>query len=135
MLAPPDLETVFMPATATVNVSAAQSGTLPAAEPLANRELSWLDFNRRVLNESMDARTPLLERVGFLKIFASNLDEFFMKRVGAFKRQQQAAVISTTPDGLSPAQQLAAIRLAVLPQLQIQSECFANSIFPALAEN
>src|SRR5947209_16758107 len=85
-----------------------------------NRELSWLEFNRRVLHEAKDARNPLLERVKFLEIFTSNLDEFFMKRVGGLRRQIAAGVVSQTADGLTPSQQLSAIRKAVLPMLAEQ---------------
>src|ERR1041385_5893412 len=74
-----------------------------------NRELSWLEFNRRVLHEARDPRTPLLERVKFLSIFGSNLDEFFQVR-GAGLRQQGAARLSElTSDGMSPEDQLRAI--------------------------
>ncbi|HIK53662.1 MAG TPA: polyphosphate kinase 1 [Synechococcales cyanobacterium M55_K2018_004] len=74
-----------------------------------NRELSWLEFNRRVLHESLDPRTPLLERLKFAAIFCSNLDEFFMVRVSALKEQVQAGITSLTPDGRSPQEQLDAI--------------------------
>jgi polyphosphate kinase len=89
-----------------------------------NRELSWLEFNARVLHEAMDPRTPLLERVRFLGIFTSNLDEFFMKRVGGLKRQLAAGVGSRNPDRMSPAQQLAAIRSTVARLQDLQAECF-----------
>src|SRR5918997_14108 len=89
-----------------------------------NRDLSWLEFNRRVLHEALDERTPLLERVRFLGIFTANLDEYFMKRVGGLKRQLAAGAVTQTPDGLTPAQSLAAIRNAVLPMLRQQAECF-----------
>ena len=98
-----------------------------------NRELSWLEFNRRVLHEALDPRNPLLERVKFLEIFTSNLDEFFMKRVGGLRRQISVGVVSQTPDGLTPYQQLIAIRRAVLPQLIQQAEIFAKAVRPALA--
>jgi len=99
-----------------------------------NRELSWLEFNRRVLHEAMDDRTPLLERVRFLSIFTSNLDEFFMKRVGGLKRQVAAGMVHRTPDGMTPAQQLAAIRQTVIPMLQQQGDCDRGIIRPALAQ-
>jgi polyphosphate kinase len=94
-----------------------------------NRELGWLEFNTRVLNESLDARTPLLERVRFLGIFTSNLDEFFMKRVGGLKRQVLAGIAGR---GLTAQQQLSAIRNKVKPMLQTQAQCFLQVITPAL---
>ncbi len=102
---------------------------------LLNRELSWLEFNRRVLHEAMDERNPLLERVRFLCIFTSNLDEFFQKRVGGLKRQIAAGMVDRTPDGLTPAQQLAAIRQTVVPMLQQQADCDRGLIRPALADH
>ena len=71
-----------------------------------NRELTWLEFNRRVLNEAEDQRTPLLERVKFLAIVSSNLDEFFMKRIGGLKQQVGAGVQELTVDGRTPQQQI-----------------------------
>ena len=100
-----------------------------------NRELSWLEFNRRVLHEAADSRTPLLERVKFLEIFTSNLDEFFMKRVGSLRRQISANIVSHTVDGLTAFEQLLAIREATLPMLREQAEIFAKQIRPELAVN
>ena len=80
---------------------------LGAAELYLNRELTWLSFNRRVLAEAEDERNPLLERVKFLAISASNLDEFFMKRIGGLKQQAASGVQDLTPDGHSPAWQIA----------------------------
>ena len=97
--------------------------------------MSWLEFNRRVLHEALDDRTPLLERVRFLSIFSSNLDEYFMKRVGGLKRGVAAGVVTKTPDGLTPLQTLDAIRNAVLPMLTQQADCFSKVIRPALAEH
>src|ERR1700731_250851 len=75
-----------------------------------NRELSWLEFNRRVLEEAQDANVPLLERVKFLAIFSSNLDEFFMVRVGGLQQKVQAGIAwSSGADRMAPQEQLARI--------------------------
>jgi polyphosphate kinase len=80
---------------------------------ILNRELSWIEFNARVLHEARDARNPLLERVKFLAIFASNLDEFFQVRVSGLRRQNASGSQHRSSDGLTPAQQLEAIRARV----------------------
>jgi polyphosphate kinase len=100
-----------------------------------NRESAWLEFNRRVLHEALDPRTPLLERCGFLAIFNSNLDEFYQKRVGGLKRQIDTGTLTRSYDGKTPQEQLKAIREMVLPMLDQQAECFENEIRPALAEH
>ena len=79
---------------------------LSSPELYLNRELTWLSFDRRVLHESEDERTPLLERVKFLAISDKNLDEFFMKRIGGLKQQQAAGVHQATVDGRTPVEQL-----------------------------
>src|SRR5262245_53901737 len=81
--------------------------------PILNRELSWIDFNARVLHEAKDARNPLLERVKFLAIFAGNLDEFFQVRVSGLRRQVESHRAFLSQDGLTPAQQLDSIRARV----------------------
>src|ERR671929_888745 len=78
-----------------------------------NRELSWLAFNGRVLQQALDARTPLLERIRFLSIFSTNLDEFYMVRVAGLRRQVAAGVVQTPPDGMIPQEQLDAIDAVV----------------------
>jgi polyphosphate kinase len=99
-----------------------------------NRELSWLQFNNRVLHEACDPRTPLLERLKFLAIYCSNLDEFFMVRVAALKQQVEARVGKLTPDGRTPQQQLDDIRLTLTPQVTKQHQHFEQEIRPLLAK-
>jgi len=97
-----------------------------------NRELSLIEFNRRVLEEAMDPRNPLLERIKFLAIFASNLDEFFMIRVSGIKQQIRAGVQKRSPDGQTPTEQLSAIRQALIPLLQQERDLLLNELLPAL---
>ncbi|MGH7232326.1 MAG: polyphosphate kinase 1 [Nitrospiraceae bacterium] len=93
-----------------------------------NRELSWLQFNERVLEEALDHRHPLLERVKFLAISASNMDEFFMIRVSSLRRQMAGGVLETPPDGMTASEQVAAIRQAVMAQLSRQSDCWRQDL-------
>ena len=93
---------------------AGRPARVEAPLPYINRELSWLEFNGRVLHEARDQRNPLLERVKFLTIFASNLDEFFQVRVAGLRQQVQAGKAALSPDGRTAEDQLAAIRERVL---------------------
>jgi polyphosphate kinase len=99
-----------------------------------NRELSWLKFNERVLEEAHDESIPLLERVRFLSIFASNLDEFFMIRVSGLRRQLSAGALEVPADGMTPAEQLAAIRNDVLPMLRTCYVCWQEDLLLKLRE-
>jgi polyphosphate kinase len=100
-----------------------------------NRELSWLAFNRRVLEEAQDDSQPLLERLRFLGIVSSNLDEFFEVRVAGIKQQIEAGSDDTGPDGMSPRQTFDAIRQDVLKLTGDQSELWHHELRPALAEH
>lgn len=97
-----------------------------------NRELSWVEFNYRVLHEALDERTPLLERLKFLAIFSSNLDEYFMVRVAALKQQLEAKVSQLSPDGRSPKQQLDLISEKLHPMVKLQHKHFQQVLRPQL---
>ncbi len=112
-------------------VSEAETGkNLKAPELYLNRELTWLEFNKRVLHEAEDSRTPLLERVKFLAIVGGNLDEFFMKRIGGLKQQVGAGIHELTVDGRSPREQ---IRDSIAMVRDIQAR--ANGIFLELKKH
>lgn len=99
----------------------------PAPEfPYLNRELSWLEFNARVLHEARDERNPLLERVKFLAIFAGNLDEFFQVRIAGLRQQVEAGRVARAADGRTPAEQLAAARMRVLEMVVDHSAIFLD---------
>lgn len=103
-------------------------------EYFLNYELSWLQFNWRVLNEAKNRENPLLERVKFIGIVCSNLDEFFQKRVGGLKRQLHAGVKKLTVDGMTPLDQLKAIRKDVKGMIRDYRDTFLNSIIPELGQ-
>src|SRR5450432_2279481 len=100
-----------------------------------NRELSLLAFQRRVLEEAEDESNPLLERVKFLAILGSNLDEFFMVRVAGLVAQLDAGAVETGPDGMSPAAQLAALRVEIKQLLDDAHSCLSDQLLPALADH
>ena len=85
-----------------------------------NRELSWIQFNKRVLSQALDSQTPLLEQAKFSAIFSNNLDEFFMVRVASLKSQIEAGINKTSEDGLTPKEQLKEIRNQLLPLIEKQ---------------
>jgi polyphosphate kinase len=100
-----------------------------------SRELSWLEFNHRVLHEAIDPRTPLLERLKFIAIFSSNLDEYFMVRVAALKQQVEAGVSKLSADGRTPQEQLAVIRERLASMVIKQHRHFQEALRPQLAAN
>jgi polyphosphate kinase len=127
-------------ATAKVKHPSAKNGTLPRnlrqqKHLLINRELSWLEFNRRVLEEALDQRHPLLERLKFLAIFSSNLDEFFMIRVSGLQEALEAGITQTSPDGMNASQQLKEIRARLRPMLETQMRALKTDVLPSLAKN
>ncbi|MFC9556647.1 RNA degradosome polyphosphate kinase [Rhodococcus sp. NPDC056960] len=131
VLAPPPAIPGVPPA-ATSAVSSAPTDGLPEGRYL-NRELSWLDFNSRVLALAEDTSLPLLERAKFLAIFASNLDEFFMVRVAGLKRRDETGLSVRSADGLSPREQLALIATRTQEISLTHARLFLDSVRPALA--
>src|SRR5207249_7390831 len=99
-----------------------------------NRELSWLEFNRRVLEEAQDPTQPLIERVKFLSIFSSNLDEFFEIRVAGIKQQIESETSDVGPDGLSPTETFNSIQKTVRELVATQYALWNTEIAPTLAK-
>ncbi|HEX2568717.1 MAG TPA: polyphosphate kinase 1 [Polyangia bacterium] len=112
------------------------SGTTPLEDPslYINRELSWLEFNHRVLEEALDSQVPLLERLKFLAISATNLDEFFMVRVAGLKQQLSGGVVELTPDGLNPSEQLERISARAQRMVAEQYRVLRQELLPGLAQ-
>lgn len=105
------------------------------SELYINRDLSWVEFNKRVLEEALDKEIPLLERVKFLSIFCTNLDEFYMIRVSGLMEQLAAGVSNTGIDGLTPYEALNQIRVKVSELVKIHMNCYLNDVLPKLKEN
>ncbi len=116
-------DTIFLPASIAYN-----------KHFLFNRELSWLEFNRRVLEEAMTRSEPL-ERLKFLSIFSTNLDEFFMIRVSGLKEQVLQGINELSPDGMTATEQLVEIRQKLLPMIKEQNRCLMEEVLPTLRKN
>lgn len=128
--------TKFVPATEDF-IYPEESPTAPSVynpKFLTNRELSWLEFNHRVLEQGLDDSNPLLERLKFLSIFSTNLDEFFMIRISGLKEQITEGINKPSPDGLIPAEQIREIRQRLRPMLVEQMVCLNDEILPQLKE-
>src|ERR1700741_3141201 len=111
-----------------------ESGAVPSrSQFFFNRELSLLEFHARVLEEALDDRNPVLERLKFLSIFSSNLDEFFMIRVSGLKEELEDSNV-VSPDGLTPHEQLAKTRERVLVLVKEQARCLREEILPQLKD-
>jgi polyphosphate kinase len=131
MLTDPLLIAATPPATNIASTGASATTPEPSALFL-NRELSWLDFNDRVLQLARDPAVPLMERVKYLAIFASNLDEFFMKRVGGLQRQREDRVTDRSLDGMTVDEQLTAIHKRVRPMLEAMYNLWFDDLHPHL---
>ncbi len=129
---PPELTLARPPEPGPAEPPAVAPVPIPPEQRLLNRDLSWLEFNRRVLAQATDPRTPLLTRLKFLAIFSSNLDEFFMKRVGYLKHQIEIGSDKPTPDGLTPRRLVEAIRAVVVELQAEQARCYEQDMRPTL---
>jgi polyphosphate kinase len=133
---PPATPSGPAPLSATPSQVGALSSGVPALDATAlyvNRELSWLEFNARVLAEAEDPAVPLYERIKFLSIVTANLDEFFMVRVAGLKQQLSGEVEEVPPDGMMPQEQLAAISARAHKLVDAQYRCWKESLVPSLA--
>src|SRR6266403_5155234 len=103
-------------------------------EHFINRELSWLEFNQRVLDEAMDPENPLLERVKFFCITSSNLDEFFEVRVAGLKQQMESEMVERSMDGLTATETFRAVSQRIRQMVEQQYACWRKELRPALAK-
>jgi polyphosphate kinase len=111
-----------------------QAGLTDHHPSFFNREISWVEFNTRVLREALDPSVPLLERLKFLSIFSTNLDEFFMVRISGLQEQLSASPSTLSPDGLTPAAQMKQISERLKPLIQEQSRCLLEHVLPGLEQ-
>ena len=125
-------DTLRTPPRAVRPVSITDPGDLTDPGIFFNRELSWIDFNWRVLHQARDPRLPLFERVRFLSITQSNLDEFVRKRVGGIQRQEDAGVTELSPDGRTPTEQHELIRSAIREMQEAMSRIWSEHLVPEL---
>ena len=123
-----------MPRTSKQHLSVPKEDIITPKITFFNRELAWLQFNQRVLCEAEDIHHPLLERLKFLLIFCSNLDEFFMIRVAGLKEQLENNSLEISSDGMTPREQLIEIREQLIPLLVRHENCFQHDVMPALRE-
>jgi polyphosphate kinase len=123
-----------MPRTSKQHLSVPKEEIIIPKITFFNRELAWLQFNQRVLCEAEDIHHPLLERLKFLLIFCSNLDEFFMIRVAGLKEQLENNSLEISSDGMTPREQLIEIREQLIPLLVRHENCFQHDVMPALRE-
>jgi len=118
----------------TIKTSGQQDTPETDSPRFVDRDLSWLEFNRRVLHEAIDPRTPLLERLQFLSIFTTNLDEFFMKRIGTMMLRQSGKDDQLHADTEPHVQRLKSIQDSVAPMLQCRANCLSEQLIPNLLE-
>ena len=104
-------------------------------ENFINRDLSWVEFNKKVLEEALNPELPLLEKIKFISIFCSNLDEFYMIRIAGMKEQIAAHVEEPSIDGLTPIEQLRKVEKSLKPLLKTLDNYWTDYIIPALNEN
>src|ERR1700743_959187 len=118
-----------------MGIAPATSASAYGPDKFINRELSWLEFNQRVLDEALDPDNPLLERIKFFCITSSNLDEFFEVRVAGLKQQMESDVVERSFDGLTASETLRAVTKRVRQMVAQQYDCWQTQLRPALAKN